>query len=96
MDNNNNTPNLVFENLSSVSSQHKDTNNVNYPDINKEYGKPVIPQDVQQEVSNDIVYRPGIQFSINELGGTLDIPEDVDDIAYPTELFPQAPVMFCC
>lgn len=94
MDNNNNTPNLVFENLSSVSSQHKDTNNVNYPDINKEYGKPVIPQDVQQEVSNDIVYRPGIQFSINELGGTLDIPEDVDDIAYPTELFPQAPVMF--
>ncbi len=94
MDNNNNTPNLVFENLSSVSSQHKDTNNVNYPDINKEYGKPVTPQDVQQEVSNDIVYRPGIQFSINELGGTLDIPEDVDDIAYPTELFPQAPVMF--
>lgn len=94
MDNNNNTPNLVFENLSSVSSQHKDTNNVNYPDINKEYGKPVTLQDVQQEVSNDIVYRPGIQFSINELGGTLDIPEDVDDIAYPTELFPQAPVMF--
>ena len=34
-----------------------------------------------------------MQFSINELSGTLDNPEDVTDIAYSTNLFPQTPVL---
>lgn len=95
MDNNNNTPKSVddySEKWGLPSSQGVGTSNINYPDFNKEYGKPVTLQDIQKEVK-DIVYNPGMQFSINELGGTLDNPEDVTDIAYPTDLFPQAPVL---
>ncbi len=95
MDNNNNAPQSVddySEKWGLPSSQGVGTSNINYPDFNKEYGKPVTLQDIQKEVK-DIVYNPGMQFSINELGGTLDNPEDVTDIAYPTDLFPQAPVL---
>ncbi|MCM1362866.1 MAG: hypothetical protein NC235_13350 [Clostridiales bacterium] len=95
MDNNNNTPKSVddySEKCGLPSSQGGGTNNINYPDFNKEYGKPVTLQDIQKEVK-DIVYSSGMQFSINELSGTLDNPEDVIDIAYSTNLFPQAPVL---
>lgn len=95
MDNNNNAPKSVddySEKWGLPSSQGGGTSNISHPDIIEEYGKPVTPQDIQKEVK-DIVYSPGMQFSINELGGTLDIPEYVTDIAYPTNLFPQAPVL---
>ena len=95
MDNNNNTPKSVddySEKCGLPSSQGGGTNNINHPDFKKEYGRPVTVQDIQKEVK-DIVYSSGMQFSINELSGTLDNPEDVTDIAYSTNLFPQTPVL---
>lgn len=99
MDNNNN-PNLkdVNNGIEMPAGLNYNTDNIHslnikYPDFNSEYGKPVTTQDIQMDKVSQPGYFPGTQVSTNELVGTLDMPEDVIDIAYPTKLFPQAPVM---
>ncbi|MDD6269236.1 MAG: hypothetical protein PUA84_04185, partial [Oscillospiraceae bacterium] len=87
-DKNNFALDLSFTNPNSESEAMK------YHNFNSDFGTSVSLNNLQMNQGVHYSFTPGTQVATNQLIGTVENPEDVFDILYPTNTIPQAPSMF--
>lgn len=78
----------------SYVNQNSQSEEMNYHNFNSEFGTPVSPNNLQMNQGVQYPFTPGTQIATNQLIGTVENPEDVFDVLYPTNTIPQVPSMF--